>query len=271
MDTNQRGFEKAADKLTTEQLDRPVDEVVVEAPTESVPETPVEAKPEEPKEEAKAAPAEEPEEEKVPKSRFLTMHQRAVEAEKALRAFEAERAQAPVEKAPVGDDAEIRQHYVEMFGESELTEKLYRTELARIASIEDKAAERAFERLSQREQKEQEAVNARVESFDRAFEELSIATGKTEFTENEQVAILDLVEKYSPKDKDGKLLGDFLMPLDQAYEIYSLQHEVAAQPKKAERNAVAALSGARSEGTASSSADAEWQPGQERRWWNKVK
>ena len=260
------------DKLTPEHLDSPLDEVVapkeepkaeVVAPTESVPEKPIEATP-------AVADKQPEEEEKVPKSRFLTMHQRAVEAEKALRQFEAERANQPVHQEPIPDDEELRKHYVDLFGENEITEKIYRAELARMNSIEEKAAERAYERLSQREQVEQETINQRVESFDHAFEELAIAEGKTDFTDEEQVAILDIVEKYSPKDNNGKLIGDYLMPLDNAYEIYKLNSEPAIQAKKVERNAVAALQGARSEGTPSNSSDAEWRPGQDRRWWNKV-
>jgi len=270
MEITTRGFEKAADKLTAEQLDRPVDEVVappkeaeVVAPTESVPETPIQTEPETPV-------VEESEEEKVPKSRFLTMHQRAVEAEKALRAFEAERAERP-EPVPVSDDADLKRFYVETFGDTELSEKLYQNELARLNSIEEKAAERAYERLSQREQVEAELIDERVASFDSAFEELAIAEGKTDFSDEEQVAMLDIVESYSPKDRDGKLIGDYLLPLDKAYEIYKLNNEPVVQAKKQERNAVAALQGARSEGSPSNTADADWQPGQNRRWWNKTK
>src|SRR5665213_17110 len=88
-----RGFEKASSKLTSEQLDRPIDEVVAPseevAPSESVPETPVEtvSEPE--------VSTPEPEEEKVPKSRFLTMAKRAIETEKAARAYVAERESRP--------------------------------------------------------------------------------------------------------------------------------------------------------------------------------
>lgn len=270
METGPRGFERASDKLTQEQLDTPIDEVVVEAPTESVPETLIEAVPaiaEEPAKESEV----ETEEEKVPKSRFLTMHQRAVDAEKAVRAFEAERATRPEVVEPLADDESLRKQYVEIFGESETTDKLYKAELARLTSIEEKAADRAYERFSQRESQEKELIDRRVKSFDQAFEELSISTGKVDFSDDEQVAILDVVEKYSPKDKDGKLIADFLMPLDQAYEIYQLNTEPKVAAKKAERNAVASLSGARSEGAPSSAADTEWQPGRERRWWDKVK
>lgn len=261
MEITPRGFEKAIDKLTPEQLDRNVGEVVVEPSTESAPETVVEPVVE--------TPVEPTEEEKVPKSRFLTMHQRAIEAEKALRTFEAERALAPVEKPVIADDADLKKFYTDTFGEGDLTDKLYANELARLASIEEKAAERAFERFNRMGQEQEEVISQRVASMDAAFDELSVLEGK-DFTDDEQVALLDIVEKYSPKDKDGMLIGDFLMPLDQAYEIYQIQQNPASQAKREERNKVAALSGARSEGPASVSNDADWQPGQDRRWWNKV-
>ena len=261
-----QGFEKASDKLTAEQLDKPVDEVVAEPAAESVPEEAIKTEPE-----AEQATPDKPveEEEKVPKSRFLTMHQRAVEAEKALRAFEAERASQPVQREPIADDESLKKFYVDTFGEGELTENLYQNELARLSSIEEKAAERAYERLSQREAQDAELIDQRVQSFDRAFEELSVVEGK-DFTDDEQVAMLDIVEEYSPKDAQGKLIGEFLLPLDKAYEIYQLQSQPKVEAKKTERNAVAALSGARSEGTPSGTSDADWQPGQDRRWWNKT-
>lgn len=274
-----RGFERESDKLTEAQLDAPVDDEVVEEPSsESVPEEAVESEPEaeeESPDESKAeeiaeSEPEEEEEERVPKSRFLTMHQRAVEAEKLLRQLEADRANQPEKQEAVfADDESIRKHYVELFGESELTDKLYRAELARLTSIEDKAAERAFERLSQQQQQAERQIEERVESFDFAFEELTAQSGK-EFNDDEQVAILDIVEKYSPKDQSGKLIGEYLMPLDQAYEIYQVQNAPKVAAKKTARNKAAAVIGARSDGSVSQDTDSDWQPGQERRWWNKV-
>jgi len=274
MEITPKGFEEARAKLTPEQLDKPVDEVDAEPTAESVPEEAVkpEAEPEkEPVEEESKEPeakAEE-EEEKVPKSRFLTMHQRAIEAEKALRQFEAERANQPEPVTPIADDEELHNFFKETFGDTELTEKLYKNELARLASIEDKAAERAFERLSQREQQEAQVIEERVASFDQAFDELTSVTGK-DFSDDEQVAILDIVEEYSPKDADGKLIGDYLLPLDKAYEIYSVKNQPVVQAKKAERNKVASLSGARSEGTPAGESNADWKPGWNGEWRNKV-
>jgi len=260
------GFEKAVAKLTNEQLDRPIDEVVspkaeVEEPTESVPESPVETEVEE-------APAEPTEEDKVPKSRFLTMHQRAIEAEKALRQFEAERENAPEPARAVADDADLKKFYVETFGDTPLSDKLYQAELARLSAIEERATNRAYERLTEREQIEAQTIDRRVESMDSAFEELSIVTGK-ELTDDEQVAILDIVEKYSPKDKNGKIPEEYLMSLDDAYEIYQIQAETS-KPSRKERNAVAALSGTRSQGTPEPTSDSDWRPGQRGRWEKKL-
>lgn len=255
-----RGFEKASDKLTTEQLNRSIDEVVVEPSTESVPEPVVEPAPIE-------APAD-VEEDKVPKSRFLTVSQRAIDAENRLREYEAERAVPEVK--PAYDDADLKKFYTETFGETEVAEKLYQNELARLTSIEEKAAERAFERFSKLNEEQTAVINERVDSFDRAFEELAIQEGKTEFTDDEQIALLDIVESYSPKDKDGKLIGDYLLPLDKAYEIYKVQNDPITQAKRSQRNEVASLSGARSEGTPTGTSDADWKPGQGRRWWNKT-
>lgn len=267
MDITPRGFEKASAKLTNEQLDRPIDEVVAPseevASSESVPETPIEevSEPEVSKTES--------EEEKVPKSRFLTMHQRAVEAEKALRQFEAERESRPEPVIQVDEDAELKKFYTTTFGETEVAEKLYQNELKRLATIEERASERAYERMSQREQEDVRVIEDRVKSMDFAFEELSVVTGK-ELSDDEQVAILDIVEKYSPKGKDGKIPEEHLLPLDQAYEIYQLQAE-QAKPNRSQRNAVAALSGTKSEGTPLTSSDADWKPGQSGRYLNKIK
>lgn len=256
-----RGFEKASDKLSQEQLNKPIDEVVAEPSAESVPEPVVEP--------AKVEAPAETEEDKVPKSRFLTVSQRAIDAEKRLREYEAERA-VQTEVKPEHDDEDLKKFYIETFGETDLAQKLYQNELARLTSIENKAAERAFERFSKLNEEQEGVINERVNSFDRAFEELAIQEGKTEFTDDEQVALLDIVENYSPKDKDGRLIGDFLLPLDKAYEIYKVTNDPISQAKKNERNQVAALNGASSQGTPSGTSDADWRPGQGRRWWNKT-
>jgi len=275
MEITPQGFERASDKLTQEQLNAPIDEVVAEPAAESVPEEAVEEseqeipdKPETESEDTEDS-EESEEEEKVPKSRFLTMHQRAVEAERLLRQLEAERADAPEPEKPLADDESLKQHYIDIFGEGELTEKLYQAELARLASIEEKAAERAFERLSQREEQAAQLIEKRVESFDRAFDELSALEGR-DFSDDEQVAILDIVEKYSPKDSKGKLIGDYLMPLDQALEIYQVQNAPKVQAKKIERNKVASLSGARSEGKPTGESASDWKPGWNGEWRNKI-
>lgn len=260
-----KGFKKAVSDLTPEQLNRPIDDVApaVEPATESSPALEVEP--------AETTPTEitaevEVEEAKVPKSRFLTMHSRAVEAEKELLALRAERSQQTVETRTESDSKELPDYWIEMFGDSEASQKAFTAEQQRLSTIEEKAAERAFQRLESREQEEETRTKEIVDSFDSAFEELGIVQDK-EFTDEEQVAILDIVEKYSPKDKDGKLLRDFLLPLDKAYEIYSVRTDSKTAEKKAARSQVASLTSARSEGSPTGTSNQAWQPGQ---WRNKV-
>lgn len=256
-----KGFEKASSKLTNEQLDKPIDVVVAEPSAESVPEEAI-------KIESEIVSTSEPEEEKVPKSRFLTMHQRAVEAEKAVRQFEAERESRPEPVIQVDEDAELKKYYITTFGDTEMANNLYQNELKRLNTIEERAAERAYERISQREVEDAQLIDNRVASMDSAFEELGIVAGK-DFSDDEQVALLDIVEKYSPKDGNGKIPEEYLLPLDQALEIYNLQAETA-KPNRSQRNAVAALSGARSEGAPTATSDADWKPGQSGRYLSKL-
>jgi hypothetical protein len=255
-----KGFEKASDSMTSAELDSPVDVVVEPAEAEETPE-PAEAPTATPEVETP-----EVEEAKVPKSRFLTMHQRAVEAERQLREYEAQRASQAPEPVQKPEETELPDYWIEMFGDSEASVKAFAAEQARLATIEEKAAERAFERLNSREKEEEARTADIVSSFDRAFEELGI-TQDHEFTDDEQVAILDIVEEYSPKDEAGMMLRDYLLPLDKAYEIYSIRNEAKTSVKRNERGAVAALTGARSEGSGADQEGGNWQPGQ---WRNKV-
>ncbi len=262
-----RGFKLAKDEFTAEQLDKPIGTYVAETTTEPAVESAPE--PEIKVEESTATEntvEPEVEEAKVPKSRFLTMHSRAVEAEKKLREIEAERSYQP-ESTKEAEIAELPDHWVEMFGDSDASKRAYIAEQERLNTIEEKAAERAYQRLEGREKEEEARTAEIVSSFDQAFDELEIIQDRT-FTDDEQVAILDIVEQYSPKDKDGKLLRDFLLPLDKAYEIYSVRTEAKTAEKKAARSQVASLTGARSEGSPSGAgSSAAWQPGQ---WRNKI-
>lgn len=265
-----KGFKLASSEFTAEQLDKPIGTYAPAGATEQAVES--DPNPEIKQEESAASsPAEntvveEVEEAKVPKSRFLTMHSRAIDAEKRLREMEAERTYQPAEPSQEHQKTELPDHWVEMFGDSDASKKAYTAEQERLSAIEEKAAERAYQRLEGREKEEEARTAEIVESFDQAFEELEILSDK-QFTDDEQVAILDIVEQYSPKDKDGKLLRDFLLPLDKAYEIYSVRTDAKTAEKKAARSQVASLTGARSEGSPTGSSTQAWQPGQ---WRNKI-
>ena len=73
---------------------------------------------------------------------------------------------------------------------------------------------------------EQEALRVKNNEaeIDRKFEYLTELIGR-ELTEKEEDDFLDIVDEYTPKDRDGNYLID-LVPFDYAWEIYEARKKV---------------------------------------------
>ncbi len=69
---------------------------------------------------------------------------------------------------------------------------------------------------------EDQRIEGNVAIIDEQFLELQDLIGR-ELSEDEQSAILDIVDEYTPKDKDGNFLCS-LLPFDYAWEIYETQN-----------------------------------------------
>ena len=65
---------------------------------------------------------------------------------------------------------------------------------------------------------EDQRIEGNVAIIDEQFLELQNMLGR-ELTEDEQSEVLDIVDQYTPKDKDGNYLCS-LLPFDYAWEIY---------------------------------------------------
>ena len=65
---------------------------------------------------------------------------------------------------------------------------------------------------------EDERIKGNIEIIDDQFLELEEMIGR-ELTEEEQSEVLDIVDQYTPKDKEGNYLCS-LLPFDYAWEIY---------------------------------------------------
>jgi hypothetical protein len=71
-------------------------------------------------------------------------------------------------------------------------------------------------------QEKQEKEN--VEIIDERLRYLGTLVVGKDLTEEEQMAILDIVDEYTPKDKDGNYLCS-LLPFDYAWEIYQIKNK----------------------------------------------
>lgn len=270
MEFSRKGFEQQRDSLTPAELDGPIDAYVPpteEPSSESIPETEVV----EPVAETEPEPEpEEPEEDKVPKSRLLTVLQRAKEAEESKAALE-ERIAALEQKkeAPAENDVDLPEEWIAMYGESEESKKFYKNHLQNLSQIEERAAERALEKMTSKA-KEAEAMESEIAtSLNTQFEELAEIEGK-QFSEDDQVAILEIVEEYSPKDKDGKILREYMTPVSKAHEIWQLKKEAALVSKRQARSKVVSLTSAKTEGETAAGSAIEFIPGRRGQWETKL-
>jgi len=273
MDITPKGYERKMDTLSADQLDKPIDQYV-EKTEESVEETPapvVEATAEN-IEESVESPTEEVEEERVPKSRFLTMHQRAKQAEEEKEALEARIAALEQAKpVPTQQEAavELPDYWVELYGDSEASAKAYDAELKRISTIEEKAAERAYERLRSQSEEKERIEKELASRFDNEFKDLSDVEGRT-LTEDEQTQILEIVEEYSPKDAQGKIIREYITPIAKAYEVWTLRKDAASAVRKQARSKVTSLTSAKTEGQPSGDNSSEFIPGRRGQWESKL-
>ena len=67
-------------------------------------------------------------------------------------------------------------------------------------------------------------VNIYEEEIEERLEALSECIGR-EITDRERRGLLDIVSKYTPRDKDGEFLVDYL-PFEYAWEIYEVKKEI---------------------------------------------
>lgn len=182
---------------------------------------------------------------KVPYTRFKKFHDRALEAEeeatywrrKAEQREEVYRAPAP-SNSQVAFEGDDWLKFKTLWGDNEQSREAYKIELQRVEAIEDRATQRAMEAMERRNSQEQDAVRGNLNALDQNLEEASDILGR-QLTSDEELAILEIQDDYSPKDRDGNI--EALIPVEKAVEIWQMQ--TARSPRREARNAVASLSG----------------------------
>jgi hypothetical protein len=223
--------------ITKEQLDAPA--FGTEAPVEP---TVVEPTKEE-------VPVTSEEETKVPYSRFKKIHERAKEAEEEAARWrekaEAYDRQPKLEREPSG----LPDFWVKLYGDSEASKEAWKIQSEQNETIKAEARREALEAVRNERLEEAQRTEENVGILDENFEDLSAIVGR-DLTDKEQSAILDIVDDYTPKDRDGNYAGQILS-FDKAWEIYELRNQSAKAPKRESRDNAASLSGSQSQGDTS--------------------
>jgi len=187
------------------------------------------------------------EETKVPYSRFKKYHDEAKQYQ-----AEAEELKARIEKLELGrfetkdDSQSLPDYWVELYGDSEASEKAYKIQQRREQQLKDEARLEAIEAIRNERYQEQENLNSNLESIDDNLENLSDFVGR-QITEKEESAILDIVDDYTPKDENGNYMGA-LLPFEKAWDIYQMKQQVTTGVRAKTRDSIASLSNENTQG-----------------------
>ncbi len=195
-------------------------------------------------------------EQRVPYSRFSKMREAAREAE--LRAEEAESRYQDVlrvreERGGVSQETDAPEYkgalpgyWMKLYGDSEASREAYSIELQRQREIKEEARREALDAVRSETQTERRILANNETVIENRLDDLSEYLGR-DLTLEQQGALLDIVDEYTPKDADGMYAGE-LLPFDKALEIMELRQGQAGATSSRQRRQATALTSSRSDG-----------------------
>lgn len=206
------------------------------------------------------------EESKVPYSRFKKFHDRALEAEKEAAEWRS-RAEA-IKTEPVSTD-DLPAHWLKLYGDSDASKEAWKIQKQANENLIEQARAEALEAVRNERGEEVQRTEENIEKLDENFEDLTSLVGR-DLTDKEQSAILDIVDDYTPKDRNGNYAGE-LLPFEKAWEIYELKNQISNAPKNKARDQVASLSSNRTQGEPTiTDADKNFNPMDWNAWRKRV-
>jgi len=207
------------------------------------------------------------EETKVPYSRFKKFHDEAKQAREEAevwrqRAEELEHSRfAPTSN----NDIEVPGYFKKLYGDESspnwpMVQEAWKVQQQQMEDLEKRAYEAGQRGAQELESQQREVIESNVATIDENFEILSDYIGR-DLTQKEQSAILDIVDDYTAKDRDGNYLGA-IMPFEKAWEVYELKNNSAKTSQRKDRDSVAAITGSQSQGNTdiSGEKDKNWNP-----------
>lgn len=189
------------------------------------------------------APAQSEEESKVPYSRFKKFHDEATQLREELAEL---RRKVEYKSEVPQPEEEIPDTWLQLYGDSDISREAWKIQKKQNEEIFERARNEAIEAVRSQQKQEADRVKTNMEILENEFETLSDFVGR-EVTAKEQEALLDIVDYYTPKDKEGNYAGSILS-LEKAWEIYELKQGAIKAPKKTARDNIALMLGSQNQG-----------------------
>ncbi len=210
---------------------------------------------------------------RVPYSRFKSVHQRAIEAERVAQEAN-DKYEQLLSKSSQKQESEdigpykgnLPSYWLKLYGDSDVSREAFAIELERQNEIKDEARREAIEAVKNERYVEAKQLEQNISVIDENLEDLKAQLGR-DLTDDEESTFLDVVDEYSPKDEDGNYTS--LISFNKAWEIHEMRKERESSSSRKSRSAVASLTSSKTEGEPSS--DIKTQQDFNPRDWNAYK
>lgn len=147
------------------------------------------------------------------------------------------KATRPSETRSVPDD------WKKALGDTPVTQEFYDLLDRELTTREQRATEKAYERLQTEQAQQNDSVQQGIQVIDSDLDELEKGIGRA-LTDDEQDSILDIADEMTPKDRYGNYAQP-LIPLRAAYGEYRARQLEAKTPQKEARARANAIVSAR--------------------------
>lgn len=205
------------------------------------------------------------EESRVPYSRFETVLRRATEfEEKAKRTDELESRLKVLEQQtrPASpEEVVLPAAWKNLYGDDQNSKEAWKLQQQLWKEETERSRTEIIEGLRNQERAEIAEIQEIEQSIDEGLENIELKSGRT-LTDDDKIAILGIVEEYSPQDENGSIIAP--ISLDKALEVFDAQKVAQAAPGRQARQKLASITSASSEGEPSSRSESNEPP----RWGN---
>lgn len=208
---------------------------------------------------------------RIPYSRFETVNEAKIRAEERVKFLEEQLqanrdAQANDQGNP--DSLAVPQEWTDLYGDNDTAREAYKTQLKLLDKLRDEATTKAIEEVERRQAAKQSEQAKNLELINQGLREAEAKLGR-KLTDQEEAAILDIQDEFTPKDEQGYYLAP-LIPAVKALEVLTLREGQTKADKALARRKVVSITGSPTEGEGSAHAFENYRPGVGGLWRDKL-